>query len=258
MVNAGRILIITRGLWSNLVNYEQLDLVSLDGVAYLARQASVGVDPSTDLSMTYWQPFGSVAGVATTTEPGLVMPDGETIKIGEGGLIYVDTSGLEYDNTTSGLTATDVQSAIDEAVALAKLVMGGVAPLEKNSTASAPHALNNLFFYDGHLYKATAAIAQGATITPGTNCSQTTISAEIAAINTNKANKSTVINQTLAANATQITFTGLPTTGDHLIDFFTSTGIDYTSIDTSVSGQVTLEFEAQAAAVTVTCEIKEG
>ena len=42
MVNAGRILILTKGDWSSLVTYEMLDLVSYDGVAYLARQASVG------------------------------------------------------------------------------------------------------------------------------------------------------------------------------------------------------------------------
>ena len=251
MVNAGRILIITRGLWSNLVNYEQLDLVSLDGVAYLARQASVGVDPSTDLSMTYWQPFGSVAGVATTTEPGLVMPDGDTIKIGEGGLIYVDTLGLEYDNTTSGLTAIDVQSAIDEAVALAKLVMGGVAPLEKNSTASAPHALDDLFFYDGHLYKATAAIAQGATIAPNTNCSQTTVGAELK----DKAKKPTILTSTLAIGATSLVFTDNSIGNNSRIRVTTnpfSKGLE----DAAQSGTtVTLTFEAQEVALSVSLEV---
>lgn len=91
MVNAGRILIIAKGEWSNLVNYEQLDLVSYDKIAYLARQASVGVNPSTDTQMVYWQPFGSVSEIATTTKPGLVMPDGNTITVDATGLITAVT-----------------------------------------------------------------------------------------------------------------------------------------------------------------------
>lgn len=151
MVNAGRVLIIPKGTWSNLQNYEMLDLVSLDGVAYLARAASVGQNPSTDTSMTYWQPFGTASEIATTSKPGLVMPDGQSITIDATGLIqanlgisdlnnvtitsiangqilvYDSTAGawknsnlsvsagdVNYNNQTSGLTATKVQGAIDE------------------------------------------------------------------------------------------------------------------------------------------------
>lgn len=74
----------------------------------------------------------------------------------------------------------------------------------------------------------------------------------------NKAAKSTIIDQTLAVGATSVTFTGIPTTGNNLIDFFSSTGINYTAIDYSTPGEVTLTYEAQASAVIVTCEIKEG
>lgn len=138
MVNAGRILIMPRGDWDNLTTYDMLDLVSYDDVAYLARQQSVGINPSTDTSLTYWQPFGSASSIATTTTPGLVMPDGttitidvdgrievpidnSTIKIDEltGKLIAVVTptaAGTSYSNTTSGLIATNVQAAIDEVV----------------------------------------------------------------------------------------------------------------------------------------------
>lgn len=151
MVNAGRILIIPKGEWSNLVSYEMLDLVSYNQVAYLARQASVGVNPANDQSMTYWQPFGSVSGIATTSEPGLVMPDGTTITVDATGLISAnlgiadlndiafaslsdgqvliwdataskwknadiaaDADDISYDNTTSGLQGSNVQDAIDE------------------------------------------------------------------------------------------------------------------------------------------------
>lgn len=89
MVNAGRVLIIPKGTWSNLVTYEMLDLVTAGDIAYIAKQASVGQDPTQDTSMTYWQPFGTAAKIATTSEPGLVMPDGTTITIDNTGLISV-------------------------------------------------------------------------------------------------------------------------------------------------------------------------
>ena len=183
MVNAGRILILTKGDWSSLVTYEMLDLVSYDGVAYLARQASVGVNPSTDTSKTYWQPFGSVSNIATTSEPGLVMPDGDTIKIESSGLIYVDVdaSGIDYDNTQTGISATDVQSAIDTAVVNAQMALDGIGPVETTSTASQGYSKGDFFFYNGKLYVCTLAFAQGAMIIPGTNCQLTTVGAQLKA-----------------------------------------------------------------------------
>lgn len=107
MVNAGRVLIIPKGAWSNLTPYEMLDLVSEGDKAYLARQASVGMRPSEDISMTYWQPFGSSASIATTDTPGLVMPDGVTIKVDETGLIVVnlnvaDIKDIKLTNLANG------------------------------------------------------------------------------------------------------------------------------------------------------------
>ena len=96
MVNAGRVLIIPKGTWSNLVTYEMLDLVTDGDIAYIAKQSSVGQKPSNDTSMTYWQPFGTAAKIATTSEPGLVMPDGTTITVDNTGLIsaVVGITGL--------------------------------------------------------------------------------------------------------------------------------------------------------------------
>lgn len=113
MVNAGRILIMPKGDWSNLTTYDMLDLVAYNGVAYLARQTNIGQNPSTDTSMTYWQPFGSASAIATTSSPGLVMPDGETITIDGTGLINVniDNSTLVYDSVNHYLKAV-VSSAL--------------------------------------------------------------------------------------------------------------------------------------------------
>ena len=88
MVDAGRILIMPKGIWSNLVSYEMLDVVTQDNIAYLARQSSVGVSPKNDSSYTYWQPFGTS-----------VTPDGETIIMNSAGNITanIDNKSLIYD-----------------------------------------------------------------------------------------------------------------------------------------------------------------
>lgn len=72
-----------------------------------------------------------------------------------------------------------------------------------------------------------------------------------------QADVGTITDKTLAANATSIEF-DVPTTGDHLIEFFSSDGANFTAIDTSVSGKVTLTYEAVASARTITCRIAEG
>ena len=100
MANAGRILILARGAWSATTNYVQLDLVTQGGTAYLARAASIGVDPSTDSSYTYWQPFGSSAQIATTSAPGLVMPDGNTITVDNTGLIQAALGVSDLSNVS--------------------------------------------------------------------------------------------------------------------------------------------------------------
>lgn len=70
--------------------------------------------------------------------------------------------------------------------------------------------------------------------------------------------KPTIKTATLAAGATTVTFTGVPTTGDNLIDLYTSkAGLDYESVDDSTSGQLSYTFEAQSAAVTCYLVIKE-
>jgi len=100
MIDAGRVLIIPKGEWTNLESYEMLDLVTRGDIAYIARQASVGVDPATDTQLTYWQPFGTAAKIATTSVPGIVMPDGTTITIDETGLITADLGVSDLNNVT--------------------------------------------------------------------------------------------------------------------------------------------------------------
>lgn len=101
MVNAGRILIIPKGEYNALTTYEMLDLVTYNKVAYIARKASVGVNPETDTQLVYWQPFGSAASIATLLEPGLVKPDGNTIFIDVDGTITSAISDTDWTTIQS-------------------------------------------------------------------------------------------------------------------------------------------------------------
>jgi hypothetical protein len=261
MVNAGRILIIAQGEWSNLVNYQQLDLVTKGDIAYLARQASVGVDPSTDTLMTYWQPFGSAAKIADTTTPGLVMPDGTTITIDTTtGLIQANLNVsnlkdvalvslasdqiLKYNATTQkwvNYSISDIQTPIESMI----------APLENGATTSQAYAAGEKFVRNNVLYEALVPISQGASFAS-------------LALNTDYKVSSSLTNaigavttKALAANATSVEF-DVPTSGNNLIKFYSSDGSPYTSIDTSVSGKVTLTFDAVDYARTISCQIAKA
>lgn len=66
----------------------------------------------------------------------------------------------------------------------------------------------------------------------------------------------TVTSQTLVADATSVSFT-VPTSGNHIIDFFSSDGSNYTAIDNSVAGTVTLTYEAVANDRVISCRVAE-
>lgn len=161
MVNAGRILILAKGNWSNLVNYEQLDLVTKGDIAYLARQASVGVDPSTDTQMTYWQPFGSAAKIADTSTPGLVMPDGTTITIDTNtGLIQASLGISDLTDVVINNVADGSVLRYDLATQKWKNVVLGTAAL-KDSTGSVTQGSTDVL-ESGGAYSALALKANTA------------------------------------------------------------------------------------------------
>ena len=58
---------------------------------------------------------------------------------------------------------TDIAAVQSEAESL-------IAPIETSSTASQAYSIGEQFIYNGLLYKATAAISSGGTITPNGNC----------------------------------------------------------------------------------------
>ena len=158
MANAGRVLILAKGAWVNTTNYSNLDLVTKGNTAYLARQSSIGVDPSTDSTYTYWQPFGSSATIATTSTPGLVMPDGTTITVDNTGLIKAalgvndlsnvsintlsDGQVLKYNSSTLKWENVSLGSAASKSTTNA-VTQGSTALVESGAVYTETSALNS-------------------------------------------------------------------------------------------------------------------
>lgn len=92
--------------------------------------------------------------------------------------IWADTgdTSVEY--------CADTKLYVDRKVSAAQKLMELIvtANREDSMKASAPYTSGDLIIVNGTLYKATASIASGATLTPGTNVSATTVAAEIAAL----------------------------------------------------------------------------
>lgn len=95
MASAGKVSPITRGNWSGSESYTRLDIVSSGGSSYIAKKDSVNVPVS---NTEYWQ------------------------LMAQGGISSADR--VSYDNTASGLTADNVQGAIDEVVDKVEDVQG--------------------------------------------------------------------------------------------------------------------------------------
>ena len=60
-------------------------------------------------------------------------------------------------------------------------IESSIAPVE-GAKASANYAVGSYLVHDSRLYKVTSAIATGENITPGTNCTQTTVMAELVSL----------------------------------------------------------------------------
>ena len=275
MVNAGRILILAKGPWDNLTHYEMLDLVTYDNIAYIARQDSVGVNPSTDTSYTYWQPFGSAAQIATTTTPGIVMPDGTTITVDNTGLISAvlgvsdlsnvviaglangdilqyDSTAQKWKNVAKANAVTENSTALVESGAVFTAVnttQSIIAPVEKTSTSSQAYATGKQLIYNGVLYDVIAPIAANDTLTVGTNIQA---AGDVVTELAGKEPISKILTQTLSAGSTSVTFTDAAITADCFVQVMTSqAGLNWTAIDDSTLGTLIITFPAQSSPVSV-------
>lgn len=75
-----------------------------------------------------------------------------------------------YEEGSAGETDLTARQAIEN-------LLGNFAAVEASSTASRAYAVGENLVYDSVMYKVTTAIAQGGTITPGTNVQATTVAA---------------------------------------------------------------------------------
>lgn len=81
--------------------------------------------------------------------------NGKTYYVSDAPQGYVDASLVSYSNTTSGLSATNAQQAIDE-LASEKIDTGNIAPLYSSGST---YVYNARVMYDGLLYKCNTAIS---------------------------------------------------------------------------------------------------
>lgn len=140
-------------------------------------------DPTTGLSVRVAANTGSINtinslignGEPTTTDKTIIGAINEiNAKIPSGG---ITASGVTYDNTTSGLTATDVQSAIDEIVdalpsaGATELATGTLASGATTATLSfsdvviGSSTLIDVYVEDGINYTAIATTSNSVTLT---------------------------------------------------------------------------------------------
>ena len=166
-------------------------------------------------------------------------------KTGTSGL--VDTYTITYsDNTTSTFTVTNGKDGID-----------GVSPTVTISAITGGHtvSITDKDHPTGQSFNVMDGTGAGDMLSSIYDPQGTVASA--GGIPAYAAKKPTLLTQTLAANATSVTFTSIPTTGNNLIDFYIDGGANYTAINTATAGQITLTYDATSSARTVYCEIKE-
>lgn len=88
------------------------------------------------------------------------------VLVGNGSNVGIrDISGTPTSGSDALLTSGGAFAAL-----LQKAAHTEIAPYESSSTASRAYGVGQRFCYGNNLYVATAEIASGGTITPGTNC----------------------------------------------------------------------------------------
>lgn len=111
MAVAGRVAIVPKGDYDAGYPYKRLDMVLYDGNGYVAKKDTTGNLPS---DTEYWMKSteGAVTRVATTTEAGIVKPDGKTITVSQDGTIT--GASTDFTGTTAEYEAANAAGEIAE------------------------------------------------------------------------------------------------------------------------------------------------
>lgn len=94
-------------------------------------------------------------------------------------LLGDNTIWMDAEGTIDATYRVDTQMYVDNRI---KSTQGIIAPVEDSYTATANYAIGDYLIVEDTLYKVTAAIASGGTITPDTNVTATTVMAQIKAL----------------------------------------------------------------------------
>lgn len=174
--------------WENQQGGGAVQDVQVDGVSVLDAQGVANVPIGEQGKLGVYQIYKSF-GINTNSNGQLYTYCSGTTECKNGTDPYRPIApGIQHFSTFYGLAKAagdTTQSASSNAVgtytdsaksALQTMlgVSGIIAPVE-DATASKAYAIGDAFLHGGALYKASAAIAAGDAIVPGTNCTQTTI-----------------------------------------------------------------------------------
>lgn len=115
------------------------------------------------------------AAVVTDSDVFPMTADGVTVKTPAS----VMKEYVVGDSDISGIGDGSVTGAISTDHTMIQRILGNFAHYESTTTASRPYKVGEYLTYNGYLYRVTAEIASGGTITVGTNVMQTTVGDEI-------------------------------------------------------------------------------
>ena len=71
------------------------------------------------------------------------------------------------------------------------------------------------------------------------------------------AGQSTIYSKTLTAGQTSVVFDGISIDKNYIANFYSSTGVDYVSIDMSVPGQITVTYDPQSSNIVIYLRLEE-
>lgn len=161
------------------------------------------------------------------------------------------SSGSEYYHNNAKYYKEQAEAAAAQLDA--EKILGNFAHYESTATASRAYAVGEHLTYNGYLYRVTAAISSGGTITVGTNVVQTTVGDEIQGGKIWIQAKS--INNTSGSSGTLCTITDPLITSDHVLTKFVAANRTVITSDVSCTpspGQAVLTGVSTA---TTTAEI---
>ena len=169
---------------------------------------------------------------------------------------YYNLPQYEGNDKTAWLTIfNQAMLDIDGGIHEAKLEADTAATAAEAATSAASSAQSSVSALTNSL---NTLIGTVNTITSliGNGEPTTTDKTIIGAINEINAKVGSATAATLAAGNTTVSFT-VPTSGNYIADFYASDGANYTAIDTSVAGTVTLTYEVAMYSRDIAMMIRE-